>query len=668
MTPTIWAGMIARNEERDIAGAIESIRDAVDGIVLIDTGSDDRTIEVAMAAAGNKPFIVETFTEASEYLDGRWRLLDFSRARNRYVDIIDKTPATHLFWLDADERLRHPQAIRRATYYDAAEVFGVWMQDGSLRWPRQCMWRTRRGIRFEGACHEYPVLGNARWFQLDECTVTHDGAPGAGQEDSNQRNLRILLAEWEREETTRTAFYIASTYRDRGDPEAAILWYDRRLRMAEGFRDEWLFAALYKGRAELDLGRFEAAETTASMALTTEPSWAEFHMLRAMIAYKQGRYAEAIAHASKAPTVIPVTHLFREPSMYRDQPPRIISWCHEHMGDMPSALLFAERAAQLIEGDDPEWDARIARLRSLQRSLSPKMDAIALCRPGAIGDVLMTLNIIPSLRAQNPGRKIFYFTSPGLAGPDALGSLLHAAGVDTVMDSSQWERWAPRFTKAVSLIGYPLAAGYPERRMHWHLVQYFAAEAGVVVPGIVSLKVKRPARPACAPEGRYLTLQTRAGWSKYKEWAGWEDVAARLAERGVPIVRIDESEGRTLAESIALVANAKAHLGIDSFANHLTNYTWIDDDGIGRKVHAVITWGSTQWQASGYRHNANVSLALPCQPCFRENPAISSQPRGPCVNPPRDSYEDPTPPACTAGLSVDRVYAAARDLWRVGRS
>ena len=117
------------------------------------------------------------------------------------------------------------------------------------------------------------------------------------------------------------------------------------------------------------------------------------------------------------------------------------------------------------------------------------------------------------------------------------------------------------------------------------------------------------------------------------------------------------------ADAIAAVANARIHLGIDSFANHLTNYFWRDGN-TARRVPGVILWGSTQWDAAGYPHNTNLSAGLHCQPCFRENPTLSRMPRGPCINPPRAAYEDDTPHACMEAISVETVVEAALALWK----
>ncbi len=103
-------------------------------------------------------------------------------------------------------------------------------------------------------------------------------------------------------------------------------------------------------------------------------------------------------------------------------------------------------------------------------------------------------------------------------------------------------------------------------------------------------------------------------------------------------------------ESLALLANAELHVGIDSWSNHATNIVW---EGKG-KVPGVILWGSTQASAAGYSQNHNINLGLPCQPCFREDPKISSVPRGVCPNPPGQTYEKPLH-ACMHGISREQV-------------
>lgn len=662
--PTIALGMIARNEERDIPKAMRTFGAAVDSGVLIDTGSTDATLEVASAAFPHTLWH-EVYTGASTRDDdGTWKLQDFSKARNRFVERIEADHAADwLVWADADDELLSPEALRRAKYDWSADVFGCWIQSGGSTWITHRMWRTGLGIRFRGRCHEYPVIDGKRLGMHEDVLILHDAAPGAG-EDSNARNLRMLTAEWADEPSPRTAFYLANTHRDAGRWDEAIAWYGRRIDFGEGFRDEYLFSRLYRGRCQRSAGRPDAADADLAISAELAPDWMEFVMERAHCAYSRGDHPRAIELASRAiGRPVPPTPLWREVDKYTDGPLRLISWCYEHQGKLAEALDFGERAKAAIGRPDVEWDQRLARLAA---STGPfvatrKQAAIALCRPGAIGDVLMTLNLIPALREANPGLAVHYFCDPRIGAPDALGRVMLAAGVDLVLDSAGFGQWQSMYARAVSLVGYPLADGYPEKPMRRHLLQYFGAELGLEVGDLPALTLPRPPRPAIAPAGDYATLQITAGWSRYKQWPRerWDEVTAALP---FPVIELTEAATPKLADAIALVANARMHLGIDSFANHLTNFFWTDQHG-GRRVPGVILWGSTQASAAGYPHNVNLSLGLACQPCFRESPQISRQPRGPCVNPPRASYEDETPRACMDGVSVDRVLEAATEMW-----
>jgi tetratricopeptide (TPR) repeat protein len=80
--------VIARNEEEFIAGCLDSARPFVDEMVVLDTGSTDRTEEIARAHGAR----VEHFTWCN----------DFGAARNAAIDAVT---ADWVLMLDADERL-----------------------------------------------------------------------------------------------------------------------------------------------------------------------------------------------------------------------------------------------------------------------------------------------------------------------------------------------------------------------------------------------------------------------------------------------------------------------------------------------------------------------------------------------------------------------------------
>ena len=78
--------MIVRDEEEVLGRCLDSVRNLVDEIIIVDTGSADRTKEVAAA-----------YTD--QIYDFVW-IDDFAAARN-YA--LEKGRMRYLLWLDADD-------------------------------------------------------------------------------------------------------------------------------------------------------------------------------------------------------------------------------------------------------------------------------------------------------------------------------------------------------------------------------------------------------------------------------------------------------------------------------------------------------------------------------------------------------------------------------------
>lgn len=361
--PRVLAGMIVKNEERDLPRCLRSIEDVVDEVVVVDTGSVDRTLEVAVASIA-KPVHVQTYTGASRRDDtGDWKLWDFGKARNVFVDEIGRRDADWVLWMDADDELRTAANLRRAFWWHEYDVYGVQLESGGQPWVHHRLWKAGRGVRFEGRCHEYPAFPGLRMLTLTDSVIHHDATPGTG-EGANARNLRILTEEFAEAPTPRVAFYLGSTHKDAGRWQDAIRWYGKRIEMGEAYRDEWLFAYLYKGRCERAAGDLAAAERTLLEAVARERSWAEFWTELSYLTYDQRRWNHSLGYAMNALMPVPPTMLWREPDKYADQPMRMISLCYEQVGETRNALDWAERARRAMRAPEKVWEDRLRRLQA----------------------------------------------------------------------------------------------------------------------------------------------------------------------------------------------------------------------------------------------------------------------------------------------------------------
>ena len=263
---------------------------------------------------------------------------------------------------------------------------------------------------------------------------------------------------------------------------------------------------------------------------------------------------------------------------------------------------------------------------NIKHATKPK---IALHRPGAYGDIIMTLALVPLLKQKYPDHEIHYYCNATIG--KQLAGLMQAAGVNAAIDCTLLTAdKAAEYQRVVNLVGYPLAEGYPEKPMSMHLIEYFAEEMSVrteldkiVGWRVPHLTLARPPRPDNMPT-RYATIHPQAGWSVYKQWPKdrWESIVAERPDilffqiGSETDARINGTlpsfMGKPFYDSISLLANSSLHIGVDTWTNHLTNIEWEDEVELRYFVPAIILWGSTQWQAAGYSRNTNISLGLPC--------------------------------------------------------
>lgn len=140
------------NEEKHIALAIESAKLCTEEIILIDSGSTDKTIEIA------------------EKLQSRvvHRKLnnDFATQRNFALEVTD---ANWIFYLDADERItpdlaREINSLVNGNLPCVGEIkrrsiaFGQKMNYGVLRPDYVCRLFPRKSVEWVGQVHERPIF------------------------------------------------------------------------------------------------------------------------------------------------------------------------------------------------------------------------------------------------------------------------------------------------------------------------------------------------------------------------------------------------------------------------------------------------------------------------------------------------------------------------------
>lgn len=206
---TVTAAVLVKNEERLIARCLQHLAPAVDEIVVIDTGSTDRTIEIAK----QMPKV--------RLIHHEWKN-DFSEARNAGLAAIT---TDWVIWVDGDEILFPedvPYVREIAGLFDETPlppilqicqnntVSGVVSPD----FAQVRMFSTKRGLHYRGKVHEQVTTIEGDIYHgevlkaMVRLRVQHDGYEPhiVQQKDKLQRNL-TLLEEMVREEPNNPAWW-----------------------------------------------------------------------------------------------------------------------------------------------------------------------------------------------------------------------------------------------------------------------------------------------------------------------------------------------------------------------------------------------------------------------------------------------------------------------------
>ncbi len=256
--------MIVKNEERFLAGCLESVRDVVDELVVVDTGSTDATRTIA-ERFGARVFSFE------------W-IGDFSAARNH---ALQQAQGEWILYLDADERLVESSRneVRKLLDDRMAGGFVLWVEsaqklrDGAVQrrmgYPR--LFRNHPQIRFEGKVHEQigPSIERLRMpVRPSSVVIEHLGYAQTVEivQEKAERNLALLRAQ-----------------------------------LAEDPRNGYV--RFQVGNSLDVLGQYDEARAELEEALThqlTKSIRASVHALLAGIALRQNRWNDGVTHARES--------------------------------------------------------------------------------------------------------------------------------------------------------------------------------------------------------------------------------------------------------------------------------------------------------------------------------------------------------------------------------
>lgn len=187
MKDTITLTMIVRNEEHHLRACLDSARDYVDEIVIVDTGSTDRTVEIAL-----------TYTDKVYHQP--WQN-DFSLARNL---ALSKSTCSWILVLDADEVLEVDSGASLRSIINQAPLVNAYLftlfnptahlSEEYNRFQVLRLFRNNGDYRFVGKIHEQVLIAKSQGVALAEgIIIKHQMLAQSERNRKRQRNLTLLL-------------------------------------------------------------------------------------------------------------------------------------------------------------------------------------------------------------------------------------------------------------------------------------------------------------------------------------------------------------------------------------------------------------------------------------------------------------------------------------------
>jgi glycosyltransferase involved in cell wall biosynthesis len=362
----VSAALIVRDEEEFIEGCLASLIGHVDQIVVVDTGSRDRTIEIASR------FPVDVHHVP-------WRG-DFSAARNV---ALGKATGDWILYIDADERLVVPSGAPLSDILlDKSKIawrLRLYPRVGWTAYSELRLFRNDPRIRFEGAIHENLWRGISDVICIDGLEIgccdlaLHHLGYESDQRPKNPRNIPLLRERLSLDPDNYFCWWhLGECLRLAGDDDAAAeTWIQgiTRLRAADPQPQHLGHSLLYIALLNLRQKRGEQIADLLDEALALFPDNFALQFIHAQLAIDRGDLDVARPILERLADIDSET--FFEPELAYDKAlfghrtMELLALCHFRSGRFTEAARLYRLAAQSsLAPAACELKARLAELRA----------------------------------------------------------------------------------------------------------------------------------------------------------------------------------------------------------------------------------------------------------------------------------------------------------------
>ncbi len=257
--------MIVKNEERCLARCLESVKDLVDDIIIVDTGSADNTKKIALSFG-------------AKLYDYAW-INDFSAARNF---ALSKSTSDWNLILDADEYLTEGRKQDIAEFLENTQQLGAiqikssYMDNNELSYGIDFITRLiPKGTLYTGKIHEQ-VDSKLPRYSIP-LIFDHDGYL---MPNKSERNLPLLLKELELNPNDSYFLYqIASALKGMNKFDEAIKYFEQFYNHSDNNSNYYKTGVIQYIYSLIEVENFEKALKIVKEVEKTLEKYADFNFL-----------------------------------------------------------------------------------------------------------------------------------------------------------------------------------------------------------------------------------------------------------------------------------------------------------------------------------------------------------------------------------------------------
>jgi len=315
--PSISLCMIVKNEEAYIQNCLESVRPIVSEIVVIDTGSTDRTVDIAHAAGAQ----IYTFKWCDDFAAAR--NFSLTMASGDWILVLDademiapsdlaqfeKLTANPLICTEFLQR-HYSDDCRMSGFSVCAKEFPDLEKNYLGYFESNCcrLFPNNEGLEFRGRIHELveQSIFEQKRFQIrrTNARIHHYGHTPEAKKSKNKSSIYRPLGEEkarEKQDDWKSFYELGVEYNQTRQYQEAVHAFLKSIELKNDYLDTWVNI----GYSFMELQLYAEAEKALMHAIVRSPVCGEAYCNLGVVYMRQRKYKEAEVILSQACAIKP---------------------------------------------------------------------------------------------------------------------------------------------------------------------------------------------------------------------------------------------------------------------------------------------------------------------------------------------------------------------------